>query len=75
MAEISKDIKANNRNRPGKKSLTLMDTLPKNEGEHLELQIHMTKKVTTKSSMDQFLVEQLARLEARLSEWKKSNPA
>lgn len=50
------------------KKPTLMDRLPKNDGERLELMIRMTERHTDKG-----MVEQAARLRAQLEEWKKQN--
>lgn len=54
---------------------TMLDKLPKNEGERLELMIRMTEKHTTDSPSHQFLRDQATRLRAELAAWKKANPA
>ncbi|NJO48218.1 MAG: hypothetical protein HC840_00720 [Leptolyngbyaceae cyanobacterium RM2_2_4] len=50
------------------KKTTLMDRLPKNDGERLELMIRMTER-----HADQTMVAQAARLRLQLEEWKKAN--
>lgn len=53
------------------KVLTLMDRIPKNEGERLELMIHMTEKRINPEYPDKTMVNQAERLRAKLEEWKK----
>lgn len=57
------------------KKTTLLDRLPKNEGERIELMIFFTKRAITdpKSESQQYLLRQLERLENELKEWKKKN--
>ncbi len=50
------------------KKLTMLDRLPKNDGERLELMIKMTEKHTS-----QLMIDQAARLRLQLKEWKKAN--
>lgn len=57
------------------KGPTMLDKLPKNEGERLELMIRMTEKHTNDSTSHQFMRDQAARLRAELAAWKKANPA
>lgn len=57
------------------KGPTLLDRLPKNQGERLELMIAITVKHTSVRESDQFLRDQADRLRQELSEWKKANPA
>lgn len=54
------------RNEP--KKLTMLDRLPKDQGERLELMIRMTERHTDKGMVDQAI-----RLRAQLEEWKKEN--
>lgn len=50
------------------KKLTMLDRLPKNQGERLELMIRMTEKHDSKD-----MIAQAARLRLELEEWKKAN--
>lgn len=53
------------------KGPTMLDKLPKNKGEHLELMIRMTERVATN---DKGMQAQAERLKAELAEWRKANP-
>jgi hypothetical protein len=55
--------------KPKFKGLTMLDKLPKNRGEWLELVIRMTERVITPS--DRSMQGQADRLKAELAEWKK----
>lgn len=67
---MSKKAKKNAYNGP-----TLEDRLPNNHGEWLLLAIKNTVKNTANPprEQDKFLIEQKARLENQLEEWKKAN--
>ena len=54
------------------KAKSLMDRLPKNRGEYLELLIKMTEKAI--SPTDKAMQPQADRLKIELAQWKKSNP-
>lgn len=56
------------------KKETLMDRLPKNHGEWLELVIRLTKRAIKPNYPDQVMVDQKVRLEAELAAWKAANP-
>ena len=58
------------------KGPTLMDRLPENHGEWLMLCIKFTKRAITHPELEsqKFLIDQANRIEAELTEWKKSNP-
>lgn len=58
------------------KGLTMVDKLPNNQGEWLELVIKNTQKSLggrTDASL-QYLRDQEERLKAQLAEWKAANP-
>lgn len=57
----------------GPKIPTLMDKLPKNEGEHLELMIRLTERAINPSHPDKGMVDQAERLKAKLAAWKSEN--
>jgi hypothetical protein len=57
-----------------KKIKTLIDKLPNDQGEWLELVIHFTERaIKHPEGGDAFLVAQAARLKAELAEWRKAN--
>lgn len=63
--------------KPAKKKYsgpTLLDRLPKNQGEWLELVIANTKRHTANPPLESqnFLRDQLVRLEKELAEWRKN---
>lgn len=51
---------------------TLLDRLPKNQGERLELMIRLTKRAITNPEYDKAMVAQAKRLEEELAQWKKA---
>lgn len=55
------------------KKPSILDRLPKNEGEHIELLIQMTEKRIKNPVADKFLADQAVRLKAKLAEWRKAN--
>ena len=55
------------------KKPTILDCLPRNEGEHIELLIEMTEKRIKNPVADKFLADQAVRLRAKLAEWRKAN--
>lgn len=55
------------------KGLTMLDKLPKNKGEHLELMIKFTERVINPDHPDKGMVAQAERLRSQLAEWKKNN--
>lgn len=56
-----------------KKKTTLLDKLPKNRGERLELMIRMTEKHVIPNSWDKTMANQAKRLREELAKWKKAN--
>lgn len=59
--------------KPTRKKLTLLDRLPKDDGERLELMIRMTEKHIDPRGVDKTMENQAARLRAELAEWRKAN--
>lgn len=55
------------------KNNNLIDRLPNNEGERLELYIKLTKKAIEFPEYEIDLINQLKRLEKSLKEWKRKN--
>ena len=55
------------------KTSTLMDRLPKNQGERLELMIKFTERAINPAHPDKGMVAQKERLQAELKAWKASN--
>lgn len=55
------------------KKTTMLDRLPKNHGERLELMINMTEKRIVLGSQDTTMANQAVRLRAELAAWKASN--
>jgi len=51
----------------------LMSTLPKNEGERLEIMINLTMRAANRNGNDQTMLNQATRLRAQLESWKQSN--
>lgn len=51
---------------------TLLDRLPKNQGERLELMIRLTERAITNPEYEKGLVEQAKRLKEELAQWKKA---
>lgn len=56
------------------KGPTMLDKLPKNRGEWLELVIKFTERAINPGHPDQGMVAQAERLKAELVEWRKANP-
>lgn len=56
-----------------KKQPTVMDTLPRNHGEYLELLIKMTERVIRPGISDMTMTNQAIRLKAELAKWKSEN--
>lgn len=54
------------------KGPTMLDKLPKNRGEWLELVIKFTERAIT--DHDKSMQAQADRLKAELAEWRKANP-
>lgn len=59
---------------PVPKKLTLMDRLPKNEIERMELMIRMTEKHINPHSVNCAMKAQAERLKLQLEEMKKNSP-
>lgn len=55
------------------KKLTMLDLLPKNDGERLELMIRMTEKRIVPGAKDTTMADQAVRLKAQLALWKSQN--
>lgn len=55
------------------KALTMIDRLPKNRGELLEIMIRLTDRAITNPSYQAYLVDQSNRLKAELEAWKLAN--
>lgn len=53
------------------KKNNLIDRLPSNEGERLELMIKLTKRAIEFPEHEKDIVNQLKRLEKELKEWKR----
>jgi gas vesicle protein len=56
-----------------KKTVTMLDRLPKSKGDRLEFIIKNTKKAIFNEKLDSFLTEQLERLQKELKQWKRAN--
>ena len=56
------------------KKLTLMDRIPKDDGERLELILKMTEKRIDLDSFDMTMENQANRIRKELAEWRKNNP-
>ena len=61
------------RKEPKYKGPTLIDRLPKNKVEHMELMIRLTEKAIGNSTSDNGLNAQLERMKMELSELRKNN--
>lgn len=55
-----------------KKEATMLDNLPKNHGEYLELLIKMTEKRLENNNYDNTMKNQAVRLKSELAKWKRN---
>lgn len=55
------------------KKPTLLDRLPKNKGEFLQLMIKMTERAIVNPESQGYLVNQSNRLKSELDKWNKEN--
>lgn len=55
------------------KKQTILDRLPKDQGEFLELILRMTEKHINPKETDQFMAKQADRIRTELEVWRKFN--
>lgn len=55
------------------KNKTMLDNLPKNRGEYLELLIQLTERAISPGLSDKGMVAQASRLNKELKDWKKAS--